>query len=164
MLSPSTLMASAGSGLGAGPPTTEPFLMLYWLPWQGQRIEPSTIWLTMQPMCVQTALKPLNSPALGWVTTTLFAVKIMPPPTGTSLVLPSTFAAWPPPAPLVAPGPPLAAPPVSVAVAVTMADGAPGPVGRLAGVLLGAAEAQPLAMPARPAMPAPASTARRVAS
>jgi hypothetical protein len=32
MLLPVTLMAWAGNGLGAGPPTTAPVLMLYWLP------------------------------------------------------------------------------------------------------------------------------------
>jgi hypothetical protein len=32
MLLPVTLMAWAASGLGAGPPTTAPVLMLYWLP------------------------------------------------------------------------------------------------------------------------------------
>jgi hypothetical protein len=40
MLLPVTLMACAGSGLGAGPATTEPSLTLNWLPWQGQSIVP----------------------------------------------------------------------------------------------------------------------------
>src|ERR1700753_3277024 len=60
--------------------------MLYWLPWQGQAIVAFAILSTMHPMWVQTALKPLTSPAVGWVTTTLSEVKILPPPTGMSLV------------------------------------------------------------------------------
>src|ERR1700759_1453634 len=63
--------------------------MLYLLPWQGQSIVPSAILSTVQPMWVQIALKPLNCPAVGWVTTTFSAVKIFPPPTGISLVVPS---------------------------------------------------------------------------
>jgi hypothetical protein len=31
-LPPLTLTGTAGSGLGAGPATTDPFVMLYWLP------------------------------------------------------------------------------------------------------------------------------------
>src|SRR5215470_924458 len=86
MRSPETLIASAASGLGAGPPTTEPSLMLNWLPWHGQSIVPSLIWLTMHPMCVQTALNALKSPETGCVTTTFSAAKILPLPTGISLV------------------------------------------------------------------------------
>ena len=67
--------------------------MLYWLPWHGQSMVPLLTWLTMQPMCVQTALNALNSPAVGWVTTTLGPVKIVPLPTGMSLVAASAFAA-----------------------------------------------------------------------
>src|ERR1700744_632376 len=79
--------------------------MLYLLPWQGQSIVPSAIWSTVQPMWVQIALKPLNSPAVGWVTTTFSAVKIFPPPTGISLVGPS--AVLPPePEPEPEPEPP----------------------------------------------------------
>src|SRR6202020_1137419 len=62
--------------------------MLYLLPWQGQSIVPSAILSTVQPMWVQIALKPLNSPLVGWVTTPFSAVKIFPPPTGISLVVP----------------------------------------------------------------------------
>ena len=47
----------------------------------------------MQPICVQIALNALNSPAVGWVTTTLGPVKIVPLPTGMSLVAASAFAA-----------------------------------------------------------------------
>src|ERR1700761_9863047 len=48
---------------------------------------PSATWSTVQPRWVQIALKPLNCPAVGWVTTTFSEVKIFPPPTGMSLVL-----------------------------------------------------------------------------
>src|SRR5271165_238827 len=103
MLLPVTLMAWAGSGLGAGPPTTAPVLMLYWLPWHGQSIVPFEIVLTMQPMCVQTALNALKSPEFGWVTTIFSLVKILPLPTGISLVAasaePCAPAVLPPPAP-----------------------------------------------------------------
>ena len=86
MLSPVTLIVLAGSGLGAGPASTAPSVIEYSLPWHGQSILPSAIWLTVQPMWVQTALKALNSPAVGWVTTTSWVAKILPPPTGMSLV------------------------------------------------------------------------------
>jgi len=39
---------------------------------------------------VQTALNALYSPFVGWVTTTLAAVKIVPPPTGIAPAAPST--------------------------------------------------------------------------
>ena len=44
-------------------------------------------------MCVQTAVKALNVPLSGWVTTIFFRSRITPPPTGTSAV-----ATSPPPA------------------------------------------------------------------
>ena len=40
MLPPLTLICSAGRGEGAGPATTSPVVMLYWLPWHGQSIVP----------------------------------------------------------------------------------------------------------------------------
>src|ERR1700759_5723354 len=55
---------------------------------------PLATWSTMHWACVQTALNALYSPADGWVTTTLAEGKILPPPTGTSLVAPS--AVFPP--------------------------------------------------------------------
>src|SRR6202012_4949076 len=82
-------MFFAGSGFGAGPRTTWASVTLYSLPWQGQSIVPSAILSTVQRMWVQIALKPLNTPLVGWVTTTFSAVKIFPPPTGISLVVPS---------------------------------------------------------------------------
>src|ERR1700761_3588237 len=97
MLPPLTLIDMDGSGLGAGPATTAPVVMLYWLPWQGQSMVPLLTWLTRQPMCVQIALNALNSPAVGWGTTTFDAVMISPPPTGTLLVLVRALATLPPP-------------------------------------------------------------------
>ncbi len=47
----------------------------------------------MQPMWVHTAVKHLNSPSVGWVTTTCWSGKIVPPPTGTSAALVSGPAA-----------------------------------------------------------------------
>ena len=98
MLPPLTLICAAGSGAGAGPATTAPVVMLYWLPWHGQSMVPLLTWLTMQPMCVQMALNALNSPAVGWVTTTLGPVKIVPLPTGMALVAASAFGGAPAPA------------------------------------------------------------------
>ena len=43
---------------------------------------PACTELTMQPWWVQTAVKHLNSPSVGWVTTTCWSGKILPPPTG----------------------------------------------------------------------------------
>src|ERR1700727_748904 len=96
MLSPVTLICLAGSGLGAGPASTAPSVIEYSLPWHGQSIRPLAIWLTVQPICVQTALKALNWPADGWVTTTTCEGKIFPPPTGMAPVPDSAPAATPP--------------------------------------------------------------------
>src|SRR5215468_2826328 len=147
MLVPETLIASAASGLGAGPPTTEPSLMLNWLPWQGQSIVPSLIWLTMHPMCVQTALNALKSPETGCVTTTFSEVKILPLPTGISLVAARAFASLPAAAGVAAPAPPAPVPPLAPPLVPT---GEP-------------LDVQALRAPARPTRPTPASTPRRVA-
>jgi hypothetical protein len=82
--------------------------MLYLLPWQGQSMVPSEIVLTVQPIWVQTALKALYSPFVGWVTTTSLAGKIMPPPTGIVLVAVSAPDALAAAADAVADVPPLA--------------------------------------------------------
>src|ERR1035437_7086438 len=60
---------------------------------------------TVQPLWVQTALKALNSPALGWVTTIFVASKTLPPPTGMSATLITSLPepAEPVPAPTVPP-------------------------------------------------------------
>src|SRR5215472_17531306 len=151
MRSPETLIASAASGLGAGPPTTEPSLMLNWLPWHGQSIVPLLIWLTIHPMWVQTALNALKSPETGWVTTTFSAVKILPLPTGISLVGARVFASLP----------------AAAGVEAAGALGAPALVPPLApalvppGELLEPLDVQALMTPARPTRPTPASTPRR---
>ena len=62
---------------------------------------PFEIELTMQPMCVQTALNALKSPEFGWVTTIFSLVKILPLPTGISLVVASAEACVPAVLPLV---------------------------------------------------------------
>jgi hypothetical protein len=140
MLLPLTLMDSAGSGLGAGPPTTAPFVMLNLLPWQGQSIVPSATWLTRHPMCVHTALKALKSPESGWVTTTFSVANTLPPPTGISLVVARAVASAPMPFP---------------ALAVSEMPG-------LVSELPEPPEEQALTAPARPTRPTPASTPRRV--
>src|SRR5512146_1171693 len=149
MLSPVTLIRWAASGLGAGPATTSPVLMLYWLPWQGQSMVPLLMVLTMQPMCVHTALNALNSPLDGCVTTTCWLVKIMPLPTG---IWPGVASA------------PAAAPPALAPEAARVLAGAawvvPAPP---AGALLDPPP-QAVIAPARPARPTPARTPRRVAS
>ena len=52
------LICFFGSGLGAGPVTTAPVVILNSLPWQGQSMVPLATSLTMQPTCVHTALNP----------------------------------------------------------------------------------------------------------
>src|SRR6478609_8987956 len=54
-------------------------------------VPPSTL-ETTQPAWVQTAVKHLNSPAAGCVTTTFSPGKIVPPPSGTSAALVSASA------------------------------------------------------------------------
>src|SRR3954469_24132224 len=87
MESPLTLMAIAARGFLAGPFATEPSATLNLLPWHGQLIVPPDTSPTTQPAWVQTAVKHLKLPAVGWVTTIFWASKILPPPTGISLVL-----------------------------------------------------------------------------
>ena len=50
---------------------TAPSVILNLLPWHGQSMVPSAILSTRQPTWVQTALNALNSPFLGWVTTSV---------------------------------------------------------------------------------------------
>src|SRR5579875_3313274 len=137
-------MACAGSGLGAGPATTLPSLMLNWLPWQGQSIVPFATWSTMHCICVHTALNPLKSPAAGWVTTTRWFAKTLPSPMGMSLVAASTLPPCrDPPVPVVLPaapddGPPDAAepPPPHAASAPTIPATPVSPAPGGGGVLL----------------------------
>src|ERR1700730_9913027 len=153
MLPPEPLICLAGSCRGAGPATTSPVVMLYWLPWHGQSMVPLLIWVTMPPMWLQTALTALISPALDWVTTSCVPGKIMPLTTGISLVAASALV----PAELLAP--PAAAP---LAVVLPAAAGV---VAALpAAALLELPAPQAVIALARPTRPTPASTPRRVAS
>src|SRR5450631_2828981 len=74
---------------------------------------------TVQPLWVQIALKALNSPALGWVTTTFVASKTLPPPTGMSATLITTLAE--PAEPAAAPAEPPAVLPLLPPQAATAA-------------------------------------------
>src|SRR5690348_6944281 len=100
MLSPCTVTFFAASGAGAGPPLTEPSAAENRLPWHGQLITPLETLLTVQPACVQMALKHLKVPFAGWVTTTFSASMIFPPPTGMSVVFASTLPPVLPAAPV----------------------------------------------------------------
>src|SRR5665648_135325 len=62
------------------------------LPWHGQSMVPLATLATVQPLWVQIALKALNSPALGWVTTIFSASRTVPPPTWTAATLIATPA------------------------------------------------------------------------
>src|SRR5687768_3778039 len=95
MLSPSTVISFASSGLVAGPFFGEPSSIENLLPWQVQLIVPPSTPATGQPWCEQVALNALKLPALGWVTTTPWAAKTLPPPSGISLVLASSSPALP---------------------------------------------------------------------
>src|SRR5690349_6357506 len=100
----------------------------------------------MQHMCVQTALNALKSPEFGWVTTTFSLVKILPLPTGISLVVASAE----PCAPAVLPPPVLPPPPDAeegADPAPVVAGGAPALVP--ADELLEPPEPQALTAPAR---------------
>jgi hypothetical protein len=63
-VSPLTLIVFGGSGRGAGGFTTEPPMIEYLLPWQGQLIA-MVMLSTRHPVCVQIALNALNWPFLG---------------------------------------------------------------------------------------------------
>ncbi len=62
----------------------EPSLIEKWLLWHGQTISPPSTLDTVQPWCVQTAVNALKSPLVGWVTTTFWSARTVPPPSGTS--------------------------------------------------------------------------------
>ena len=93
-----TAIVRAGSGLLAGLAHHAPVLALNLLPWHGQLMVPLATASHRQPTWVQIALNALNCPLTGWVTTTLSAVKIVPPPTG-------TCDAWPSRVPVIPPAP-----------------------------------------------------------
>ncbi|GAA0254797.1 hypothetical protein GCM10009539_44990 [Cryptosporangium japonicum] len=91
-------------------------------------------------------------PAVGWVTTTFSAVKIFPPPTGTSLVGPSSVPAGVAPAVASADADAVAAALVAAAVdAVVVALSDPS----------SPYELQAASVAATPNAPAPATTLRR---
>src|SRR5215470_10615403 len=96
-------MLTGASGDGAGPLTTEPLAMLNLLPWHGQLIVPPDTVSTMQPWWVHTAVKALNVPLCGSVITIFLSVRILPPPTGISVVLASTTGPLEAAAPELAP-------------------------------------------------------------
>src|SRR3954453_4973140 len=81
------------SGFFAGPSVTEPSATLKRLPWHGQLIGPCATSPTTQPAWVQTAVKQRKVPAVGWVMTIFRSAKILPPPTGMSLVLAKVVSA-----------------------------------------------------------------------
>jgi len=135
------LIAMGGSGLVAGPWTTEPSLMLNLLPWQGQLMVPFETLLTKQPSCVQIALNALNDPDCGCVITILSLSMILPPPSGT----------WEVAARAVAAG---ALPPAEVAVPLVAGVNPP---------LLASCAVHPASIAAH-VTPAPASSARRLGS
>src|SRR6476469_3785370 len=106
MPSPLIVTFFSGSGEEAGPFLTAPVVMSNLLPWHAQLMVPLATSARMHDWCVQTALNALNSPEVGWVTTTFWSAKILPPPTGTvaleiasltALVaeLATSLAAWP---------------------------------------------------------------------
>src|SRR5215212_5850148 len=98
---PSTVTGFSGSGFFAGPAVGAPSPTANLLPWQGQLMVPPATSLTLHPWWVQVALKPLNVPATGCVTTRSCAARTMPPPTGTSTTAATTpaSAAAPPAVP-----------------------------------------------------------------
>ena len=85
--SPATVIGTSRRADVAGPLLRpSPFSMENLLPWQSQLMVPSETLATRQPWWVQTAENALNSPAVGWVTTTFWSAKIVPPPTSMSEV------------------------------------------------------------------------------
>jgi len=70
-------------------------------------VPPATV-PTVQPRWGHTAVNAANEPAFGWVITIFLSARILPPPTGMSVVLASTAgpleAAAPGLVPVVAPG------------------------------------------------------------
>src|SRR5215203_1992892 len=116
---------------------------------------PSSTRETSQPWCVQMLVNPLNSPAVGWVTTTCSADTTSPPPTGISAVAASGV------------------PPLLVSDGAALGGCAGVPVGVL-GLASGEAVSAPAPglslppqaarTPATPTAPAPSSTTRRPSS
>src|SRR5579859_6753833 len=120
MVEPETLTDTAASGELAGPETTEPSLALNCEPWHGHWMTLFEMVDAVQPWWVQTAVKALYSPALGWVTTTLADWSMKPPSTGTFEV--ATDVPLPPAAAVELLEPPAAAVVPPAAAAVCAAD------------------------------------------
>jgi hypothetical protein len=80
---PETEQGFAASGELAGPWITEPSFALNCEPWHGHWMTFFCTLITVQPEWVQTAVKALYSPELGWVTTTRLSESMYPPSTGT---------------------------------------------------------------------------------
>ena len=83
---PATCTGTWVSGFGAGPCRTAPVAASYMEPWQGHwNFAPAGA--TVQPWCVQIALKATTFPAEGWATSTGFPALSFAEtdePTGTS--------------------------------------------------------------------------------
>src|ERR1700754_2651298 len=99
MLSPWTVTSRAVNARVAGPLRGVPSSSENLLPWQLQLIVPPSTLAIGHPWWGQTARKPWNVPSVGWVTPICEAGNKAPPPTGTSLALPTTA-----PPPLSVPG------------------------------------------------------------
>ena len=77
MAPPVTVMRLDLSGRWAGDRATEPSAMSNLLPWQPQLMVPPPTFATVQPWCVQIAVKHLKLPLDGWVTTTCWSAERM---------------------------------------------------------------------------------------
>ena len=143
----------AASGLGAGPWTTEPSLMLNLLPWHGQLMVPFETLLTMQPSCVQIAVNALNDPDRGCVITMFLPSMILPPPSGTCEVAARAPAGRALPVAALSP----------VADALPPAEAAVPPAAGALPPLLASCVVHPVSIAAH-VTPAPASSARRLGS
>jgi hypothetical protein len=135
---------------------TEPSLALNTEPWQGQVIWLSETEPTVQPEWVQTAVKALKVPALGWVITMPpSALTILPPSTGTSEVEARTLPPEPEPEPALADAEGEEVSPPAAALLFEP------PVAEPLDELLHAAAVRPIAA-AAPPTPAARNTARRL--
>src|ERR1700754_5196126 len=101
MLSPWTVTSRAVNARVAGPLRGGPSSSENLLPWQLQLIVPPSTPAIGPPWWVKTAPKPWHLPSVGWLPTICVAGNNAPPPTGTSLALPTTcpppLSPWSPP-------------------------------------------------------------------
>ena len=96
--SPVTVIWTSASANVAGPSSTSPFSMEYWLPWQSQLIVPSETLGDEAALVAADRGEALELALGGWVTTTSSSAKIVPPPTSMSDVW---VSASPPPSALL---------------------------------------------------------------